>query len=243
MEDRKRLKDDLFELLLKQAAKEYSEQELDQAIVQFSDAPEIEYSKDYKEKMCKLITSEKHKEHWIQWKRPLKKVAVIIVACFVSLVAVTMCVEAFRMKFFNFIFSGKAEYSTLTTIEQDQEFQKSDIPAGWSHVYLPAYLPEGFHLSGVQSTRKLLYVTYTNQQQHTIMLEQSNDAKRKMVIDTEDSVESEFDLGEKKAIANVKDGENVLLWENDDYSFYLTSESVSGTDLSEIARSMEKIIK
>lgn len=243
MDDRQQLKDDLFELLLKQAAKEYSEQEFDQTIARFSNAPEIKYSAGYKEKMRRLMAHEKRKENWSHWKKPAKKVAVIIVACFVGLTAVTMSVEAFRTKFFNVIFSGNARYSTLTVVEQDRTFQKVDIPAGWSHVYLPTNLPDGFRLSGIQSTRKLLYVTYTDQQQRTIMLEQSDDVQRKMVIDTEDSVGTEFDIGGKTAIANVKDGENVLSWENDDYSFYLISKSVSDADLAEIARSIEKIIK
>jgi len=163
------------------------------------------------------------------------KTAVILLVLFLSFVTLTFSVEAFRIQVFNLLFMDHDEYSNVK-IEREPAEDKTIIE--WDHYYYPAYIPEGFYIESVSDLANVRQIKFRNSSGKYIDFTQIPNGTY-VSLDTEGGEKKDVEIENRKAVLTVKEGKNILFWNNEEYSFYLTS-NLELEKLIFIAESLEK---
>lgn len=239
------LNDDIFEVLLKHAAKDYSEQEVDALMEQYGGDDRLEeHSEAYRKKMNRLFARERRKEHisgLSRHSRPLMKAAIIVFACFVGIGAVSLSVDAFRAKIVNLFRSTNPDYTAVISVE-NVGFDKENIPEGWTHIYLPSEFPDGFYIENAHASKHSLVVTYADDKGKIIRFNQQIATNKGYAWDTQDTGIQEFELNRQTYYAVEKDGQTNIKWNEDDLFFEVTS-NLNLDLLKPIIASLKKVSK
>ena len=201
-------------------------------------AKDMEYPKElddwfagYLEKVKK---SEKKAKRMAAAKRIANKAAMAAIVLGVGLVLATFSVDAFRIEVLNFLIETTQKY---TSIQVGNVMDKEEkVPATWSSYYLPEYIIDGYSLSSVQEFSDIRLIYFQNTNGEVIKFSQSFDNDNYQ-IDTENTEATEVMINGAKGILVDKDGVVTLLWNNSDYTFYLTGKA----DKEEIVKMAESI--
>jgi len=162
------------------------------------------------------------------------KTAVILLVLFLSFVTLTFSVEAFRIQLYNLLFFDHDEYSNIK-IEQEPAEDKTTIK--WKHYYYPTYLPDGFYIENAKEIENVREIKFFNNSGEYILFVQTPNGTA-FSLDTEGGEKKEVEVNNRKAILAKKEGKNILIWNNDEFSFYLIS-NIEIENLIIIAESLE----
>lgn len=165
----------------------------------------------------------------------IPKAAVILLVLFVSLLTLTLSVDAFRTQVYNFISTDNDEYSSVRIRPGSSE---NEVKINWKEYYFPTYVPEGFYIDKIQENDRVKAVYFKNENNEQIKFFQAPNAAD-FNMDTEGGEKEELLINGMVAVLIKKDGKNILFWNNAEASFYLVSE-LEADKLVIIAESLEK---
>jgi len=198
------------------------------------DIPETldDWFNQYIESINKENTRKKTK---VKLKNISSRVAVILAVVFISIATLSLSVEAFRVQIYNLFSTDHNEYSNVRIREESLEDLK--IPE-WDNYYFPTYIPKGFYIEFTNELVDIKELKFTNGSGKFIYFSQTPNGTN-VSLDTEGGEKSEVVIKDRKAILTVKEDKNILIWNNEEFSFYLSS-NLEAEKLIIIAESLEK---
>lgn len=161
------------------------------------------------------------------------RVAVSLFVLLVSLITLTFSVDALRVKVYNFLLTDHNEYSSVR-IEEAAE----GVTIDWEQYYFPDYIPEGFYIESAKENKDTKMISFVNSENDYILFIQSLNGSD-FNIDTEDGSSRELFIGKRKGVLVDKNGEHILIWNNEECSFYIKSD-LEAEKLIYIAESLKK---
>ena len=201
-------------------------------------AKDMEYPKELDDWFAGYIEnvkkSEKKAKRMAAAKRIANKAAMVAIVLMIGLALVTFSVDALRIGVLNFIVETTQRY---TSIKVGNVIDKEDeVTIPWSSYYLPEYITDGYSISRVEEFSDIRMIYYQNASGEVIEFSQSF-GNYNYQIDTENTEATEVMINDTKGILVDKDGVVTLLWNNSDYTFYLTGKA----DKKEIIKMAESI--
>ena len=172
-----------------------------------------------------------------KFKNILSKLAIIFLVLFISIGALTVTVDAFRVKLFNLIIKNTEKYLDVE-VNDGLETNMNSIVENIDGFYQPTYIPSGFQLDYVEDLGHTKIVTYTNNKNEEILFNQSPNGTN-FQLDSEDAEVKNVDIMGNEAIIINKEGRTTVFWNNDEYSFYLLS-TIDEKELISMAKSLIK---
>lgn len=158
----------------------------------------------------------RQKKHRIisKLKKISTRASVFIVALLIIGGSLTMGVEAFRIKFFNFIINETDTHTDLIPIESDKGTVNSSLPDDWSNYYFPTYLPEGYFLETFNKTENHERYFFSNGGETLVIMIQDvdNDSSLMSQLDSEGH-ELEFtEINGNNAVYLTKNDKTTISW-------------------------------
>lgn len=176
----------------------------------------ITFSFQFKEKMAKLVKSQK-KPYYYMINTAAKRVACIIVAFIAVLTTLTFSVKALREPVVDFFLKT---YRRFSIIFFEEESIPQDYNAGIETYYEPTYIPEGYVRNNQQKGFFTQCVKYTDTNGNSITFQQEIINPSDLYIDTEDAKTSYINDGKyfliEKGIAKT------IVWNDEKYVYILT---------------------
>ncbi len=140
-----------------------------------------------------------------------KRVAIIFLGIIVAGGAVTMSVDAFRIKFFNMVIQTSEEFSKITFNEKNNDVEKVDeLRKDIGAHYYPEYIPKGYELKEIRGDEFKTFV-FNNDEGGKILFSRYG-IKGTTLIDTEDAEVSNVIINGNEAIVSIKDRVSIILW-------------------------------
>ena len=196
----------------------------------------ITFSPEFESKIQKLIGRQK-KPYFYMINTVAKRVACIIVACLAVLTTLTFSVKAIREPVIKFFVDT---YKKFSTIFFEAEYINEDYNQGITTYYEPTYLPKGYVEENVQRGATVNYIEYCNSANGSITFHQYVINPSSIYIDTENA-KTTF-VNNNTAYSIEKDDTKCIVWNDDNYSYILTTPSnLSDDELFKIANSVGEI--
>lgn len=174
--------------------------------------PEHKFSKDFEQKMKKLIKNQR-RPGWVQISLLyLKRAAAVAMIALVVTAVGVMSVDAYRERVLQVVTQVFHEFTSYRFYTEGSD----------GYAQLPevefTYIPEGFELveSSVRETRA--YYLYENTdgkffELNELLVQANGDYG--MILDTEDSQMEQFCIGDSEAICNTKGSDTIVMWSNE----------------------------
>ncbi|MCD5410474.1 MAG: DUF4367 domain-containing protein [Clostridiales bacterium] len=167
-----------------------------------------------------------------------KRVAMIILAICIVSAAVTMSVEAFRIRFFNMIIEINERFSTIQIEEKSTIGYIHELPQDWDEFYYPTILPRGYKLKKVFEANNTKYIIFINCQMDELYFVQGP-INTDFQMDTENAKVIKVDINGMEGIIIEKEKSNIISWHDNNKSYYIQG-NVEKTMLLRIAESLVK---
>ncbi len=186
------------------------------------------FPQDLERDMLALVASFEKKERAAKIKQHFKvfgrRAAIIFLCISIPFTLLVTSVDAFRIKFFNFVLQDHGDYLDIDLVEKQtlpiSVLEK--IPSDWQFIFYPMYLPEGYELTHIYYTGIENTIEFWKEEDK-IMVSYSEVGVGKMMVDSEDSEYGDTWVKENPAIYILKGQRTILLWENSGYQFYLST--------------------
>lgn len=171
--------------------------------------PEHKFSKDFEQKMKKLIKNQR-RPGWVQISLLyLKRAAAVAMIALVVTAAGVMSVDAYR------------ERVIQVVTQVFHEFTRYRFYTEWSDGFKTVpevkftYIPEGFELTESRVRETRAYYLFENKdgtffELNEVVIQPGGDYG--MILDTEGSQMEHFNIGDAEAIANTKGSDSCVLW-------------------------------
>lgn len=191
---------------------------------------------DWFEKFIHTIEKEKQRKKWLkQIKLYSSRAAVFILVLIGAFTAVTMSVEAFRIRILNYFMEKNESY---TEFRVDEVIEGQSIPQlDKDHYYYPTYIPEGYIYDYAQSAGSVTILRYSNGGDAIIFTQGNTGSAYHM--DTEEAKMNEVPIGATSGYLIVKEEGLILFWSDDDTDFMING-NLKPNELIKIAESLEK---
>ncbi len=227
------------ELTLYEFGHAYSErlnEKADAVNEQYKDLPEpLELHQWYWEFKKELEKDVRRNILRVMTRRYASRAAIILCAILLSAAAITLSVEAFRIKFFNlFIESG----SDHNRIEFQEEGDSLSLPEDWEDYYYPIWLPEDYKLLDTQRNDAAKVIILLNDS-NDLMIFTQNTNNLGLNMDNEDSDITIVPINDNEGYMVEKDGIISISWSQN--NTVLTLEGAE--EISEMMKIAEKIKK
>lgn len=147
-----------------------------------------------------------------------------------SLFIVTISVDAVRIKVLNLLTENRNAYTSVRVDENPL--------LGWEGYYFPGYIPKGFHIESAKELKHIKHVEFADQKDNSIVFVQGPNGTD-FNLDTENYDKTDTAVNSSKAILYMNSGEKLLIWNNEEFSFYIISR-ISAEEIIRIAESVEK---
>lgn len=159
-----------------------------------------------------------NRKKWMKRARKISsRVAVFLIILITCMTVVTMSVDAFRIRFFNFFVEEKGNY---TEIEKREDESNQSIPDITQEIFFYlSYVPSGYSYKGHTIVGDIIIIQYSNKDE-TIIFNQSK-GNANYQLDTEEAEIIEIPLEGSSGQLVLKDGRCTLFWSIDDNSFYI----------------------
>jgi hypothetical protein len=177
-----------------------------------------------------------NRKKWVKRTRKLSsRAAVFLVILIACMTAVTMSVDAFRIRFFNFFVADKGNY---TEIEKREDVSNQGVPdiEAENFFYL-SYLPTGYGFKSYTIVGDSVIIQYSSQEEIIIFNQSKGNANYQ--IDTEDSDIREVPLGEGSGQLVLKDNRIMLFWSVNEQSFLIKG-AISEQEIIKMAENLKK---
>ncbi len=230
MRANEKLKDKIFDEMIKQALKNNADKIDEQYPSNQEFSQRYTLSESFEKRMQRLFKQEKRKERLRRLRKNIIKIAAAALLCIAVSFVTVMSVDAFRVSFLNFI-SELKDTNTRIGIsgnEGDDLYQR---------LAMPTYLPDGFEnvlLDTFESSYIAIYRDTDNNEIHLQQLAEGASAG----IDSEDANHESLIVNEQKADYYEKQGEATLVYKNDEKIFLLQA-PLPKNEVLKIAESME----
>lgn len=160
-----------------------------------------------------------------------KRMSAVLVAALVAAFGGVMLVEAWREAFFAFLQEKLPDHSIVSYV------RTGETPLPETLVkYAPSYIPEGYSLTDSDETSLSQMLVYENDKDESIFFMQTRLDVADFAIDTETEDFEIIDLEGQPARFLSNEGEYMLIWENNQYSFLLRV-NMNKDELIKIAKS------
>jgi len=173
-------------------------------------------------------------------KRMSTRVAIIFISIIVVGASLTLGVESFRVRLFNFIVTEKEHYTDLSVLEEDSTSITNNLPDDWTNYYFPTYMTDGYSLDNYSknSSHKNLY--FSNGNGTIFLLDQLTETSFVAQIDTEDAELLKIIVNGNEGVYTIKNGKTTISWVTDG-SLFILSGPESLEEMTKIANSIKKI--
>lgn len=195
----------------------------------------ITFTKDFEEKMQKLIESErKFYFYWVNTVR--KRVAIIILAIIISLTSATFGVKAIREPVIRFIIETFEKFANIIFVNEEPETLTDDFIFEKETL---SYIPEGFVLETEIDNGTIYQVLYTNTEVNsTLMYIQQINDNSTMQLNTENVTYENMTINGNQAIFYSNLGTQTIVFSNNKY-VYTIATTESKEELIKIAESID----
>ncbi len=223
--------------ILEEGAEEYEEL--------LKNAGELHLSDEYQEKKKKIIASLEKSDRKRLWKNRWKaagKIAAVIALCLVTVCTVlTVSVDAFRYKVFEFLKIDHGEYLELVPIDSDyiREDERALFPDDWEGSFYPTSLPKGFALIETFDGGAIKKLTFGDGEDHFLNLTVSPAGETKTGVNNEDVKASEVEINGVKGDAWEDKDTCLIVWINYEHQFSLYSSTLTLDEMLKIAESVK----
>lgn len=191
----------------------------------------ITFSEVFEKKMQKLIKAQK-KSYFYLINTVGKRVAIIVLALFISLTATTFSVKAIRESVIEFI-TETFENFTKVTVEIEDAHAQDDIVK-----ILPKYIPEGYALETESKSVGIYRGIYSNIHNNTIDYIQQINFGTIHNVNTEDIEYEDIKINSLEGIKYIKNGINTVVFADGTYMYTIYGK-VSFDELIKIAESIK----
>lgn len=223
--------------------KEYSQQSLDALLKAAAiianenisreikdNGQEIEFSKEHEEKMRRFFKRERRKELTRKLNKYFKVAACAVAAVFVVSSISIFSVDAWRVKFLNFVFdSEKANTDFNFTDGSGTSYSDDEITLG--------YIPEGYSLVEKTAIGDIVTLYFSNDiESFTFVL---NTTEGDLSTDTEGGYIDKVTVNGREAIYSSNKNTNILMWHDNNYMYSING-SISKEEMIKIAENVKK---
>ena len=185
-----------------------------------------------------FIQERKKREVQARRKKLLKRIssraAMFLIVLSAAFFFVTVSVEAFRVRVFNFFKEANDRYTSVRVVETTGVV--SSILG--EDYYYPLFLPDGFVLRNTEEIGQTKIMYFENSSGggyiHFIQAEIGTDFH----FDTEDANVEEINICNGKGMLSEKKDRNIIFWHNEKRCFYIISDLSTDT-LLDIAESIK----
>lgn len=218
---------DAFDILLDQAAERAAEH-LGQSLPD-SEEP-VEFSAEHEEKMRRLFKQERTKRRRKSIMKYAKIAACLIGVLIVGAGITISSVDAWRVKFMNYIFESEQPNTDINFSEQEgTEYKDEEITLG--------YVPSGFRLMEKDGSRQDLILFFTKEEQYFYI--SLNIVDTSFSMDTEDGSAEKTTINGYEAAYTSNHNVNTLMWHNGEYVFTVYG-NLPKAEIFKIAEKIEK---
>jgi hypothetical protein len=179
---------------------------------------------------------EVNRKKWMKRARKLSsRAAVFILVLIACMTVVTMSVEAFRIRFFNFFIEENENY---TEIEKREDVSNQGVPdIEVENFFYLSYLPTGYSFESYTVVGDSIIIQYSSGEEIIIFNQSKGDANYQ--IDTEGADIRGIPVGEGSGKLLLKDGRSILLWSFDEYSYYIKAH-INEEEIIKMAENLKK---
>ena len=126
-------------------------------------------------------------------------------------------------------------------ISTEWNYARHELPEGVKYLYLPKYLPEGYQETDYVPQGYLLTLVYSNFNDDTLpQITFTQHCKTDFfTIDAEEVQVENISIGKYSGQTYERDGNVVIVWNNSDYAFMLSSK-LSAEELIKVGESLQK---
>lgn len=186
--------------------KEYDALEKDESLYKSFDHQKLNQN------IQKLIKKEKRINRMKKLQKYSGRAAIILLSlCLVSGISI-FSVDAWRIKFINFIFETRDTNTKINFVEDEKSIIVEGIQFN--------YLPEGFKLEFSSSSRKSVSIKFLDDNERHIFF-QRHPIETGFIMDTEDTTIKNITIKDHKGFINSKNNITVIVWNDDEYSYTL----------------------
>jgi len=195
---------------------------------------EYEFSDSFNKKMDKLINRQK-KPYYIIINTVGKRVAIIILSIIVSLSAMTMSIRALRDPVIDFVIEV---YEKFSTVFFDNKEEQTNYPTEILTKYEPTAIPEGYTKSTAEDFPLSYSLKYTDNNGDILSFMQYPINSLQINLNTENAATEYININEYTGIYCSNKDYQMILWDNGEYAFYMSSK-ISKEELLVIAESVQ----
>lgn len=183
--------------------------EAEQLEEQYKDLPEPEGLRQWFNEYAKELEKEaKASLYKARFRKNASRVAALFLILLLVSAAVTMSVEAFRVRFLNFFIEKESNHNVL---EFEVSEQTIEWPKEWINFYYPSYIPDGYMLVEAQGNSSMKTILLMDSEGKLLIISQST-GDIGMNLDSE-QVDSEIiDVNENEAMIIKKDNVISIIW-------------------------------
>jgi hypothetical protein len=179
---------------------------------------------------------EKQRKKWLKRIRTYSgRAAMFILVLIGVFTAVTMSVEAFRIRILNYFMEKTESYTEFKVDEvlDDQNAPKLDL----DQYYYLTYLPEGYTYDSHQIVGEVVMLRYSNGTDIIIFTQGITGSAYH--LDTEDAEMKEVPIRNSSGYLIVKDDVSILFWNEKNMDFMING-NLEANELIKIAEGLEK---
>ena len=191
---------------------------------------------DWFEKFIHKKKKEKQRKKWLKQIRTYSsRAAIFILVLIGAFTVVTMSVEAFRVRIFNYFMEKNESYTEFRVDEvaDGQSIPQLDI----DQYYYPTYLPKDYTYDSYQVAGDVVMLSYSNSEDTIIFTQGSTGSVYH--VDTEDAEMKEVPIGNTSGYLIDKNDGSTLFWNYNDKDFMVNG-NIKPNELIKIAESLEK---
>lgn len=172
------------------------------------------------------------------YKKYLSRAAAVFLVLLVSSAAVTMSVDAFRVRFLNLFIEEKNDHNV---VKFEEDSQNIEWPDDWTDFYTPSYIPDGYQLDEAQGNSSMKTMLFTDSAGKILIITQST-GNTGMNLDSEQANSIRIAVNDRDAVMMDKDGVISITWSADGTIFSVTGEEDVG-HMIQIAEKLKKVAK
>lgn len=170
-------------------------------------------------------------------------VAMLILCIGVGMTVVTMNVDAFRIKIFDFLVEDHGEYIDVNVVEKGELSPeiKAKFPQEWENVFYPMALPQDYKLVDVNGYGDIKSMTFNINEKEELYatFEYYLIGKANTSINSENCEVGKTNINGKEAIYSFKKDECVILmWTDSGYEFCIIINKGTVKEAVKIAESV-----
>lgn len=170
-----------------------------------------ETDRRFQEALKEINKRNRRKQH----RKTLLRVASVFLAILIGLSAVTLSVDAFREKLWEFVSNiGNSSHFSFIASDNRNETMLSE----YEGAYIPSWVPEGYEIVSINNSEVFSSIDYQNESGNVIsFIEHRNTLDTKINIDKENmDTCNTLTIGGKDAIITVKDNVTTLIIKEQD---------------------------